>query len=93
MQPHEQTSDDRTARARRLVAEFTANGAEALAGMSPAERRLLLAEKRAHLAQVAERCAKGEGLHVNVPLKRILEAHVREIGRAAGSRRDIELER
>jgi hypothetical protein len=92
MRPHEQALDDPATRARRLVAEFTTNGADALAGMSPAERRLLLAEKQAHLDQVTERCAKGEGLHVNVPLKRILEAHVREIGRPARSRRDIDME-
>jgi hypothetical protein len=93
MQPHEQAPENRATRARRLVAEFTAHGADALAGMSTAERWLLLTEKQAHLAQVTERCAKGEGLHVNVPLKQILEGHVREIGRASGKRRDIDMER
>jgi hypothetical protein len=68
------------ARARQLVVQFHASG---LSGMEQDDVRLLLSEKQLHLAQVSDRCSKGEGLHVNVPLKRMLEEQVREIGKAA----------
>ena len=93
MRPQEHQPADPMERIRKLVAEFTANGNAALEKMNGAELLLLLSQKQLHLGMVAGRCERGEGLHVNVPLKRILEGYVREIGRAADRRRDYGHER
>jgi hypothetical protein len=63
---------------RQVVAKYTANG---LSGMTKPEVHLLLSAKQLHLADVSQRCCDGQGLHVNLPLKRILEKDVREIGK------------
>ena len=66
------------ARTRRLVVEYHKDG---LGKMAPEDVRLLLAEKQRHLAEVSDRCYRGEEVHVNSVLKRSLEAQVGEIGR------------
>ena len=63
--------------ARQVVARYHASG---LSGLSDAEVRLLLSEKLLHLSQVSERCAQGIEMQLNIPLKRGLEAEIREIG-------------
>jgi hypothetical protein len=94
MKPKELPTEDQKAHARRLVAEYTLHGLGALGSMSQSDRKLLLAEKQTHLAQVEERCSLGQGLHVNVPLRRILQRDVKDIGRSVkGKQRDIEMER
>ena len=72
--------NDDARKVRELVARYSAEG---VAGMSEPDVRLFLAEKQRHLMEVSGRCADGQELHVNVPLRRALEGEVLEIGRAA----------
>jgi len=75
---------------RRLVADYTEHGSAAVEKMSEPEHHALLTEKRIHLQAVEGRCERGEGLHVNAVLKRILENQVKEIGHALERRNDRE---
>lgn len=69
----------REERTRQLVAQYHVSGCS---GMSGAEMQLLLSAKQLHLAAVSQRCTNGEGLFVNIPLKRGLEEQIADIGRA-----------
>ncbi|MBI3408183.1 MAG: hypothetical protein HY040_07490 [Planctomycetes bacterium] len=82
MKPNEKTIENPESRTRRLVSDYAANGSAMLGKLGAAEILLLLSAKQLHLARVADRCELGEGLHVNVPLKRLLERDVKEIGGA-----------
>jgi hypothetical protein len=96
MKPNDKPAADPQARVRQLVARYTDQGPGALASMTAVERLLLLSAKQLHLGMVADRCERGEGLHVNVPLKRLLERDVKEIGQSLQPRqpdRELELER
>jgi hypothetical protein len=86
-----QLADQIKSHARLLLADFSANGGDALRRMNGAELLLLLSEKQLHLGLVSGRCEHGEGLHVNVPLKKLLERDVKEIQSARKAKeRDLE---
>ncbi len=74
---------DRRAAIRKLLADYTQHGAEAVKRMSGRERLTLLMEKEIHLQEVEGRCQRGEGLHVNAVLRRILKKDVESIGKIA----------
>jgi len=94
MKPNDKPAEDPQVRVRQLVARYTDQSPAVLAGMNLAERLLLLSAKQLHLGLVAGRCEQGEGLHVNVPLKRLLERDVNEIGKSLQPRRlELEMER
>jgi len=90
--PNEKAADALNDHARKLVAAFIAKGPEALKGMNLGEVSLLLSEQQSHLNQVSERCNKGQGLFVNVPLKRLLGKNVQTV-EAEIRNRDLEMER
>lgn len=88
MKPTQSEAEECKARIMRLKVEYAANGAEALEAMSSAEKLLLLSEKQLQLGVVSLRCELRQGLHVNVPLKVMLEDEVTEISTAIHADRE-----
>jgi hypothetical protein len=78
---HVQPEHDPRAHIRKLLADYSEHGTEAMHKMSALEQLALLTEKLIHLQEVEGRCQRKEGLHVNSVLRRILRQDVKTIGR------------